>query len=323
VSSADKIQVSVVIANWKGEDILTNCLRSIYEKTKTVSFEVIVVDDASPDNSVSIVQELFPQVLVLVNPQNCGYAKTNNNALPHLHGTYTLLLNNDTVFENDVLKEMVTFMDAHPDVGICGGLLLNPDGSFQHSHGSYPSAAVELLSIFPIKRFFPNLNYPAYGIVPKPSDTVLDTAYIVGADLMIRTALAHKMALYDEDFGAYSEDTDLCYRVRQAGWRIVYISSPHITHLFGYSYGNENLEKAERKQMLMLKGFIRFCQKHYSGWKAKLIFYLRLLAYQKAIFTYTVKSRFARGESRGYFQRQKEINSFGSAVLRRLLRELR
>ncbi len=273
--------VSIIIANWNGEKILENCLRSIYRQTHSATFEIILSDDCSTDHSLALVRDNFPDVKIISSDVNTGYAKTNNRALPVANGRYILLLNNDTVFENDVLYEFVKFMDNNPTVGVCGGCLLNPDATLQHSFGSFPSVVVELAEIFFLHRLLPFLQLPRLGTVPKNLSRPQEVDMIVGAGLFIRSALARELNLYDERFEAYFEDTDLCYRAAKSGWKVVFLPAPKITHLFGYSYGNESREKAERKFKLWLASMSAFCFKHYSPAKARCILHLRVVGFMK------------------------------------------
>jgi GT2 family glycosyltransferase len=261
-----KPKVSIIIANWNGEAILEDCLRSIFEHTKRIPFEVIVVDDASTDRSIERVRTKFPEVCVIENEKNIGYAATNNRALTVARGEYWLLLNNDTILQNNAVELMASYLDAHTNVGICGGTLLNPDGSLQHSFGNVPSLKVELVGLFSLHRFYRKKPPPALGIIPYNIHNPIEVEMIVGADLMIRASLARELGLYDEAFNAYFEDTDLCFRAKKKGWKVIYLPEPKITHLYSYSFGNERvieLQKISRKSRYMANGYKRFCKKHY------------------------------------------------------------
>jgi GT2 family glycosyltransferase len=262
-------KVSVVIANWNGEAILEACLHSIFEHTKRVSFEVIVVDDASTDRSVELIRTQFPEVKLIENERNIGYAATNNRALSVARGDYLLLLNNDTILQNDAIGLMAAYLDEHEDVGVCGGTLLNPDGSVQHSFGNVPSLKLELVALLSLHRFYRKIPPPALGIIPYNIKNVIEVEMIVGADLMIRASLARELGLYDETFNAYFEDADLCFRVKKKGFQVMYLPEPKITHLYSYSFGSEHttdVQKISRKARHMASGYKRFCKKHYSYW---------------------------------------------------------
>lgn len=311
--------VTVVIANWNGEAILETCLSSLYEQTREITIEVLVIDDASTDGSVDLIRRKFPLVQVFVNEINVGYAATNNRAMPFVKGKYLLLLNNDTVIENDAVSAMADFLEHRADVGICGGRLLNPDGSNQHSCGSFPSIWTELWSLFPVRKFFPALQIPTLGLIPEDSIGVLEVDMIVGAALMIRTSLAKALKLYDETFVAYCEDTDLCYRAKASGWRVMYIAKPRITHLFGYSYGNESRDKAERKVRRLETSIAYFCRKHNAPFATAVILFLRWLAHRRACWTLRVQSILGSKTHRASMQHASDARAFSCHFIWKLL----
>ena len=273
--STKELDVSVVIANWNGESLLGDCIDSLYRETKNVSFEIIVCDDRSPDRSVEFLRERYPHVQVHVNAVNSGFARTNNAALPFIRGRYTLLLNNDTILENDALSALVQTLDQCPKAGVCGGRLVDRGEGRQHSFGAFPGIRTEIGRALGfgrdgLFRRWPNLaQYPAKGEVTQ------EVGYIVGADLMIRTDLARQLGLFDEKFEAYFEDTDLCFRVHRAGYQVLFTSRARIIHLIGQSYGNEAVAPSERKLRLMETGFVRFCRKNYGPVHVWLIFAVR------------------------------------------------
>jgi len=266
-----------------GPPCLGDCLGSLYQYTRDVGYEVILADDCSTDHSVEFVRQHFPQVRIHVNPTNLGFARTNNAALPLVRGRHLFLLNNDTVLQNDALAELAGLLDRHPNVGICGGRLFNPDGSQQHSCGSFPSVATELGSLLSLRRHGLFRRWPNLAEIPAPDETLRTVDYIVGADLMIRTSLARQLGLFDLGFAAYFEDADLCARVRQSGHQVMCTSASRITHLVGQSYGNDRTGPGERKTRLFEAGFVRFCRRHYPSARVRLILALRIAGFQKKI----------------------------------------
>ncbi len=300
-------KVSVIIANWNGEAILEACLHSIFEHTQRVSFEVIVVDDASTDRSAELIRTKFPKVNLIENERNIGYAATNNRALAVAQGKYLLLLNNDTILQNDAISLMATYLDEHEEVGVCGGTLLNPDGSLQHSFGNVPSLKLELVGLFSLHRFYRKTFAPALGVIPYNIKNPIEVEMIVGADLMIRASLARELGLYDETFNAYFEDAELCFRVKKKGLKVVYLPEPKITHLYSYSFGKLNagdVRKISRKARQMASGYKQFCKKHYSYWwflvLLRCLTEMRLWAQHslKAFFTGSSKSKQLSAEYR-------------------------
>ncbi|MFH1456799.1 MAG: glycosyltransferase family 2 protein, partial [Patescibacteria group bacterium] len=144
------MDISIIIVNWKVKDLLEKCLRSIFEQTKNISFEVFVVDNNSGDGSVEMVREKFPQVALAASAENLGFAKGNNLAIKKSRGRYVLLLNPDTEILDNALEKMVRFMDAHPECGIGGCKLLNADLSLQPSVRAFPDFASQIFILLKI-----------------------------------------------------------------------------------------------------------------------------------------------------------------------------
>jgi len=311
--------VSILIANWNGEAILPRCLDSIYKHTKQVSFEIVLCDDASSDGSLDVVRRNFPDVKILVNPHNMGYAATTNRAMSLASGRYFLLLNNDAIFENNVLLAFVEFMDAHPDVGICGGCLLNPDGSLQHAFGAYPSPFAALAELFWLRRLFAFLPPTSLGTVPKDVTRAYPVPMVVGANLFIRASLARKLGLYDESFVAYFEDSDLCYRAWQAGAKVFFVPSARLTHLFSYSYGGTTEEQIARQMARFVSGLKRFCCKHYSPAVARLTLWLYRWFFFKSWMLARLKQYVAAPPSATLLDLEISRNRFGFYFLQQPL----
>jgi len=232
-------QVTVLVTNWNGRAILQECLTSIYAKTRAVYFDVVVVDDASTDDSVSMVRTMFPRVTLVVNPANLGFVGANNFGVQRAKGKYILLLNSDTVLLNDAVSILAQYMDLHQDVGITGAALTGSDGSPQISYGWPPSFIQGLVDAFFLNDRLPGKGLPARGVAPVQGRTgPLPVRYVSGAALMIRTSLVVAHGLFDQRFKAYCEEVDLCRRVQQTGHsRVMFVPSAHILHYEGKSYG--------------------------------------------------------------------------------------
>jgi N-acetylglucosaminyl-diphospho-decaprenol L-rhamnosyltransferase len=150
-----KPDVSVVIVSYNGKEVLANCLQSLFKKTGRVSFEVIVSDNGSTDGCVTMIRERFHSVRILENRANLGFAAANNRAFRRCEGRYIMLLNPDTLLYSDAISEMVMFMDANPQIGLCGPKLLNADGSLQFSARNFPSVANQLAESLLLQKVFP------------------------------------------------------------------------------------------------------------------------------------------------------------------------
>lgn len=258
--------LSILITNWNGEDVLRDCLQSVYEKTTGLPFEVIVVDDASTDQSVEMVRKEFPHARLIINSVNVGFVKANNRGVSSVRGKYVLLLNSDTLFIDNALKILTDFMESHPEVGVCGGWLKNREFTSLVSYGSYPSLRQSLVDALFLNDLFPNRGLPNRGV--RPSGLVqepIDVEYITGADLLIRKTLIDKLGLFDERFSAYCEETDLCYRVKHEAHRAIrFVPAAVIIHLEGTSYN----KLGKRKMKIYHRSTNLFLEKHHGRFYA-------------------------------------------------------
>ncbi len=229
-----EIDLSIVIVNWNGRAYLANCLASIYSRVSAVSLEVIVVDNASRDHSLDGVTEAFPAVRLIVNDSNVGFARANNQAMRMSHGRYVLLLNPDTVVLGDCLDAMVQLMDSHRDVGAGSCQLLNPDGTIQRSCRTFPSLWTVLWDACLLDGLFPrNSVIGRYHLQGWSHDDEREVDQPAGAFLMVRREVLDTVGLLDERFFVYYEDVDWCYRIKMAGWRIMFWPHPKTMHVGG------------------------------------------------------------------------------------------
>ncbi|HEY68397.1 MAG TPA: glycosyltransferase family 2 protein [Thermoflexia bacterium] len=229
------IDLSIVIVNWNVRDLLRRCLHSIPNLQSSPSGEVIVVDNASTDGSVEMVRAEFPGVHLIANADNRGFPAANNQGIAVAQGRYVLLLNPDTEVVGDALATMVAFADAHPDVGIVGPQLLNPDGSVQSSRRRFPTLATAFFESTWLQGYAPRRLLERYYVLDRPDDAVQDVDWVTGAAVMARREAIEQVGLLDEGFFMYSEELDWCRRFREAGWRVVYLPAAQIVHHVGKS----------------------------------------------------------------------------------------
>lgn len=264
--------VSISIVNWNAEELLKNCLRSLFEHESGVSLEIIVVDNGSTDGSLSMVRSEFPFVKLVVNDENLGFASANNQAFEVASGRYLLLLNNDTVVLPGALDTMVEFMDGHPEAGMLGCKLRNPDGSLQASCRTFPTLATMLFRSIYLDKLFPQnrwsgasqMSYWDYG-------NVREVDVIIGCCMLVRREVLEDVGPMDEKFFMCSEDTDWCYRAKHREWKIYFTPEAEIIHLGGQSRSRQ----PARMAIDYYHGNLRFFRKHH-GWLAYMI--ARLLA---------------------------------------------
>ena len=230
------IDLSIVIVNWNVRDLLRRCLHSISNLQSPISnSEVIIVDNASTDGSVEMVRAEFPGVHLITNADNRGFPAANNQGLAIAQGRYVLLLNPDTEVTGDALETMIAFADAHPDVGLIGPQLLNPDGSVQPSRRRFPTLLTAFCESTWLEGYAPRRLLERYYVLDRPNDTVQDVDWVTGAAMMARREAIAQVGPMDDGFFMYSEELDWCRRFREAGWRVVYLPAAQIVHHVGKS----------------------------------------------------------------------------------------
>lgn len=229
------VDLSICILTLKAQALLRDCLRSIYENTNAVSFEIIVVDNNSHDGTVEMLQKEFPNVCVIVNDYNAGFTRPSNQALRASQGNYALLLNNDTIVLPRTLDRLVEFMEAHPAVGICGPKVLNRDGTLQKQCRRSFATPWDLFCYFSgLSTLFPKSRvFGRYLMTYMDEDTLHEADAISGSCMLIRREVIDQIGLLDERFFAYQEDADYCFRAKQAGWKIYYFPGAQIVHYAG------------------------------------------------------------------------------------------
>lgn len=267
------MDVSIIIVNLNSRQLLEDCLTSIYQHTHDVEFETIVVDNASTDGSVDMVKQQFPQVHLIENTVNNRYAIANNQGLDIAQGHYIFYLNGDTVLLGNTVKELVDFLVMHPQVGGVGCRLIYPDGAYQDACFRFPSA-LNVFYLLCLVRFYWKTslaaNYPQirHATEPQPVD------FVMGACLMARRDLLQQIHGMDEDYYFYGEDSDLCYRIWQAGRPVYHLpQSTNIIHYGGVSSTINLFDNDQRRKHLggWTSRFL-FIKKHYPLWRRVLIF---------------------------------------------------
>jgi len=253
------IHLSIIIVSWNTKEYLLPCLESILKKDDGVSQEVIVVDNGSQDGSKEEVRKKFPFIHLIENKKNLGFAKAANQGLEKASGRYILLLNPDTQVRRRAIERLVSFMESHPKVGVAGGQLFNSDGSRQNSIANFPSLATELFNKSLLRWLFPK-RFPGKErnyLEPIEVDSV------IGACMVVRREAMDQVGLLDEDYFLFLEETDWCYRMKRAGWKIYHVPQAEIIHFQGKSAEKETaLAKMEyyRSRYLFFKKHRGFFQ---------------------------------------------------------------
>lgn len=235
IENSKPMDISVIIVNFNTKNLLRNCLNSVFKTIKDISFEVLVVDNASQDGSLAMLRKEFPEVQVIENSKNRGFAAANNQALALMKGRYALLLNTDTVLKENAVYELFSFMETHPEVAMASGQLLNADGSKQNSIANFPSLLTLLFNVPFLEMIFPQ-KYPSKRY-PHKNPIEIDSG--IGACLLVRQKAIEQVGPFDERYFFFFEETDWALQMKMAGWKIFHVPTAYIYHLQGQSIGHD------------------------------------------------------------------------------------
>lgn len=256
------IDITVVIVNFNSLKLLDSCLHSLFNYAKGVNFEIIVVDNKSEEGNVEEIVSKYPGIKLIKNECNIGFAAANNKALNFAHGKYLLFLNNDVLFVDNVIKKVFDFAESRSDKIFAGIQLLNADKSKQESVVNFPSVWNAMTENFFLYKIFKHLkifNKYYQNEIELKEPTEVDV--IRGAFMFCPKAEIMKLNGFDERFFFYSEETDLCYRFKMSGGKIVFLPDLKLIH-YGGSTADENLWFKYKNQTI---GKIQFYQKHFSA----------------------------------------------------------
>ena len=280
--------LAIVIVSFNTRDLLRDCLHSLVSSSKfqvpssrllsvehetwnvkpgTSNLEIVVVDNASTDGSAAMVRAEFPQAAVLEAPANIGYGPANNLGLRHVLASadaprYILLLNPDTLMPPDGLARLVAFLDEHPEAGVVGPKLVRADSSLDLAcRRSFPSPAVSFYRLVGLSRLFPRSpHFGRYNLTYLDPDQPTEMDSGVGACMLIRREALEQAGLFDEAFFMYGEDLDLCYRLKQCGWRVHYYPAVQVLHYKGQA----SKQLADKATHEFYRAMLLFHRKHYA-----------------------------------------------------------
>lgn len=260
--------LSVIIVSWNVRDLLQRALTAVYASWgDRPGLQVIVVDNASHDNTVQVVREIFPQATVIANSDNRGFPWGNNQGLAAATGDFLLLLNPDTEVLADALPRMVDYLHAHPDVGMVGPQLLHPDGSVQSSRRHFPTLPVIFLESTWLDKLAPRKLLRYYYAQEKPDHITQDVDWLYGAAMLTRRTVVEQVGGMDEGFFMYSEELDWCKRIKTAGWRVVYLPEAQIIHYEGKS--SEQVVAA--RHIYFQSSKVRYTRKYHGATVAEVL----------------------------------------------------
>ncbi|MEK7748968.1 MAG: glycosyltransferase family 2 protein, partial [Bacteroidota bacterium] len=246
-SKPRSLQLSIIIVNYNVRDFLHHALISLRKATKGIRSEIVVVDNASDDGSTEMLRRRFPNVTLIASKQNLGFARANNLALKRARGAFLLLINPDTVVQEDTLRAMLEFFKNTPEAGLAGCKILNPDGTFQLAcRRSFPTPWVAFTKIFGLSRLFPRSSwFGKYNLTYLSPEETYEVDAVSGSFMMLRKEVFEKVGGLDEEFFMYGEDLDWCYRIQQSGWKIYYAPLTQIIHYKGESTRRSSLDEIQ------------------------------------------------------------------------------
>jgi N-acetylglucosaminyl-diphospho-decaprenol L-rhamnosyltransferase len=227
--------LSVIIVSWNVRELLRRCLISLAPHRDAIPMQVIVVDSASGDGSAEMVAADFPWVELVASPDNVGFPAANNIGLAMARGRFILLLNPDTEVVGEALATLIAYLEANPGVGIAGPQLLNPDGSVQSSRRRFPTLATGFFESTWLQPFAPRRLLARYYAEDLADGETGAVDWVTGAAIMARREVVEQVGGLDPGYFMYSEELDWCRRIRDAGWRVVYLPAAQIVHHAGKS----------------------------------------------------------------------------------------
>lgn len=313
-----KTKVCIVIISWNAKNYLKECLQSVYQETKNLSFETIVVDNASTDSTQEMIGQEFPQVHLFKNTQNTGYAAGNNTALKYILNQKTwdfiLLLNQDTVLQDLVVEKMKTYLIENPKVGAVGPALVLPNARLQTGAAGYlPSALTGLNYFLFLSKLFPKkmkglfVNQSYFVRKKKP----VDVDWLSGACLMLKLEVIEKVGLLDETYSFTVEDIDWGRRIKKAGYALHYL--PWITTL--HHHGTSHRETLGRINIEWLSMLFLYIRREKGSPQYFIFRFFAICGFFLRFLIYTLIAFFSRDPY--YKIKRKETLRYLAAALRR------
>lgn len=286
------MKLSIIIVNYNVKYFLEQCLHSILNGSQNLRTEIFVVDNNSVDGSIKMVRDKFPGVKLIENKDNKGFSAANNQAIRAAAGEYILLLNPDTIVEDDTLNKVVEFMDNHPDAGGLGVKMIDGKGKFlPESKRGLPTPLVSFFKVFGLSALFPKSKlFGKYHLGYLDQDSTHTVDVLSGAFMLLRRKVLEKTGLLDESFFMYGEDIDLSYRITQAGYKNYYFPGTRIIH-----YKGESTKKSSLNYIFVFyNAMIIFARKHFSKKNARVFsMMINFAIYFRAFLS--ILARFLKG----------------------------
>ena len=287
------IDLSISILTTNNRSLLQNCLYSIYQNTKHLFYEIYVVDSGSTDGTIEMLIKEYPDVNIIYNDYFPGFSAANNQVLKQISGRYAMILNDDTIIKDGALFNMVEFMDSNPDVGAVGPQLFNQDGSHQtSSYVGYPTIKTEIFTRVRLFNYWwkwkkskvtSNADYfDQFGYYNGNQTEIRSVKHLMGACILVRQEVLHKIGLLDENFFLSYEDQDWCKRIHGAGWQVIYFPEAKVIHL-----GNRTVSKLSNSKEYISDSQLYFYRKHFGLFP---YFLLKLIKLHNLFMNQLIKS---------------------------------
>lgn len=274
------MKLSIIIVNYNVRFFLEQCLTSVFKAIETIDAEIFVVDNNSSDNFMEMVKEKFPSVKCIINKNNVGFSKANNQAIHLAKGEYVLLLNPDTVVEEDTFNKCIAFSDAHPLLGGLGVKMVDGSGVFlPESKRGLPTPSVSFYKIFGLSTLFPkSKRFSKYHLGYLNNDEISEIEVLSGAYMWMRKSVLEEIGYLDEAFFMYGEDIDLSYRILLAGYKNYYFPEAKIIH-----YKGESTKKGSINYVFVFyNAMIIFSKKHFAKKAKAFSFFINIAIYLRA-----------------------------------------
>lgn len=301
---ADFSQLSIIVVSWNVRELLRACLAVLPREAET-----IVVDNASSDGSAAMVASEFPEIRLLANSENRGFTGGNNDGFRLASRPFVLFLNPDTVVQGDALGWLLAYLVAHPEVGVVGPQLRYGDGMLQSSRRRFPTLATALFESTPLAWHWPAERNPwarRYHMADAPPDRTEEVDWLVGAALMTRREVLAQTGGFDEGYFMYSEELDWQRRVRQAGWKVVYLPDAVIVHYEGKS----SEQVAAARHLRFNRSKVRYFRKHHGRVQAE---FLRLALLAMFAVEWAIEAgKYLLGSQRG--MRRVRLDAYSQLI---------
>lgn len=232
--------LTIVIVSYNTRDMLQDCLHALPAAAQGLTVETWVIDNHSPDASAGMVDAEFPGVRLIANANNPGFARANNQALKQARGRHVVILNPDTEAEPNSLTRMVEYLDANPDVGAVGPRLLNTDGSLQRNGRPFPTPWREFIGHSGLRRLNARAYDDEYEYGRYDFEQTWETDYLMGACIMVPQRVMAQVGMLDEDFFMFYEEVEWCWRIRKAGYKVMYLPAARVVHHWMGSVRQQN-----------------------------------------------------------------------------------